>query len=169
MYEVSIKMTLPPDSMLSDTPRAETPETEEASQDTDKYSAFTKLEKYAIVSMVSYASWSSNMSSFILLPALKPLSEAFNVSIARINLAVTVYLAVGAVVPLFVGDAADVLGRRAAYIFTLSVFAVANVGLALADSYGMFMGLRVLQAVGQTGKTLAAALHVDVPLLTQDC
>lgn len=101
--------------------------------------------------MMSYASWSANLSTFIFLPALKSLSEAFEVSVDRINLIITVYMAVGAVVPLFIGEAADVLGRRAAYIVTLSLFATANVCLALADSYETFLGLRMLQAVGQSG------------------
>lgn len=102
--------------------------------------------------MISYASWSANLSTFIFLPALKPLSEAFKVSVDRINLIITVYMAVGAVVPLFVGDAADVLGRRAAYVVTLFLFATANLCLALADSYERFLGFRMLQAVGQSGK-----------------
>lgn len=101
--------------------------------------------------MVSYASWSANLSTFIFLPALIPLSNAFEVSVDKINLIITVYMAVGAVVPLFVGDAADILGRRAAYVVTLALFATANLCLALARSYETFLGLRMLQAVGQSG------------------
>lgn len=117
----------------------------------EPYTVFTRLEKCCIVAMISYASWSANLSTFIFLPALVPLSEAFEVSVDRINLIITVYMAVGAVVPLFVGDAADVLGRRAAYVVTLTLFATANLCLALAESYETFLGLRMLQAVGQSG------------------
>ncbi|ROW08794.1 hypothetical protein VMCG_02976 [Cytospora schulzeri] len=123
----------------------------EGAQNAEQYSVFTKLEKWFIVAMVSYASWSANLSTFIYLPALKPLAEAFSVSVAKINLIITIYQAVGAVVPLVVGDAADVLGRRAAYIVTLCLFMVANICLALADSYTTLLGLRMLQAVGQSG------------------
>ncbi|KKY30784.1 putative major facilitator superfamily protein [Diaporthe ampelina] len=101
---------------------------------TDGCIIFTSREKCCIVAMISYASWSANLSTFIFLPALKTLSEVFEVSVDRINLIITVYMAVGAVVPLFVGDAADVLGRRAAYVVTLFFFATANLCLALADS-----------------------------------
>jgi predicted MFS family arabinose efflux permease len=123
----------------------------ETNQTSEPYTVFTRLERCCVVAMISYASWSANLSTFIFLPALKPLSEAFEVSVDRINLIITVYMAVGAVVPLFVGDAADVLGRRASYIVTLSLFGTANLCLALADSYEMFLGLRMLQAVGQSG------------------
>ncbi|KAG8169143.1 hypothetical protein KVR01_001892 [Diaporthe batatas] len=124
----------------------------EADQPSEPYTVLTKLEQCCILAMISYASWSANLSTFIFLPALKPLSEAFEVSVDKINLIITVYMAVGAVVPLFVGDAADILGRRAAYVMTLSVLAIANLCLALADSYEYFLGLRMLQAVGQSGK-----------------
>lgn len=124
----------------------------ETNEISEPYTVFTRLEKCCIVVMISYASWSANLSTFIFLPALKPLSEAFKVSVDRINLIITVYMAVGAVVPLFVGDAADVLGRRAAYVVTLFLFATANLCLALADSYEKFLGFRMLQAVGQSGK-----------------
>lgn len=138
-----------PDPGMSETPEA--------------YTVFTRLEKCCIVAMVSYASWSANLSTFIFLPALIPLSNAFEVSVDKINLIITVYMAVGAVVPLFVGDAADVLGRRAAYVVTLSLFATANLCLALAGSYGTFLGLRMLQAVGQSGASQVNMLNLVFP------
>lgn len=138
------------------------PETE-MSELSEPYTVFTRPEKCCIVVMVSYVSWSANLSTFIFLPALKPLSEAFEVSVDRINLIITVYMAVGAVVPLFVGDAADVLGRRAAYIVTLSLFTIANLCLALADSYEVFLGLRMLQAVGQSGVKILKVSNLILP------
>lgn len=136
------------------------PEIYEASE---PYTVFTRLEKCCIVAMISYASWSANLSTFIFLPALKPLSEAFEASVDSINLVITVYMAVGAAVPLFVGDAADVLGRRAAYVVTLALFATANVCLALAGSYETFLGLRMLQAVGQSGASQVELLKSVLP------
>lgn len=132
----------------------ETPET---------YTVFTRLEKCCIIAMISYASWSANISTFIFLPALIPLSNAFDVSVDKINLIITVYMAVGAVVPLFVGDAADVLGRRAAYVVTLSLFATASLCLALAESYETFLGLRMLQAIGQSGANQVKRLNLVLP------
>lgn len=139
----------------------------EGAQSTEQYSVFTRTEKWIIVVIVSYASWSANISTFIYLPALKPLSEAFSVSVAKINLIITIYQAVGAVVPLFVGDAADVVGRRAAYIITLCLFLIANICLALAESYSTLLGSRMLQAVGQSGKTFLphVVITVELPLV----
>jgi MFS family permease len=138
----------------------------EMGETSEPYTVFTRLEKYCIVVMVSYVSWSANLSTFIFLPALKPLSEVFEVSVNRINLIISVYMAVGAVVPLFVGDTADVLGRRAAYVATLSLFTIANLCLALADSYEVFLGLRMLQAVGQSGAKYLKLWNLRLVILT---
>lgn len=118
----------------------------------ENYSAFRSTEKWLIVAVVSYASWCSNLSAFIYLPALKPLADAFSVSIGQINLTLTVYNAVATVAPTLVGDAADVWGRRPAYLFTLTIFVVSNICLAQATSYSELLGLRVLQTLGQSSK-----------------
>jgi MFS family permease len=131
----------------------EGPEVKKCPED-EKYSVFTKTEKWCIVAMVSCASLSSNLSSFIYFPALKLLSETFSVSVDQINLMITSYMAVAAVAPTLVGDAADVLGRRPAYFVTLGLFVTANICLAQAKSYSELLGLRVLQALGVSGKVL---------------
>ncbi|KAI1322654.1 multidrug resistance protein [Xylariaceae sp. FL0255] len=119
-------------------------------QEQEQYSIFTRTEKRCIVAIVSWASWTSNLSAFIYLPALKPLADAFDVSVGQINLTLTVYMAIAAVAPIIVGDVADVLGRRLAYFGTLSLFFFACVGIALASSYSELLGLRALQALGQS-------------------
>jgi MFS family permease len=145
-------MFSPTDS--SDAEKAtEGPKSEEC-QENEKYSVFTKTEKWCIVAMVSYAGFSSNISNFVYYPALKLLSEKFSVSVAQINLTVTSYMAVATVAPTLVGDAADVWGRRPAYLVTLGLFVTANICLALAKSYDELLGLRVLQALGVSGKVL---------------
>ena len=120
--------------------------------DSEPYSAFTKREKWFIVTMVSYALLSSNLCSFIYFPALKFLSERFSVSVGQINLMITSYMAVATVAPTLVGDLADILGRRLAYLVTLSLFVTSNICLALAKSYSQLLGLRVLQALGVSGR-----------------
>ena len=149
-----IKLCFP--QILSDVEKViEGPEVKKCQED-DKYSIFTKTEKWCIVAMVSYASWCSTLSSFIYFPALNLLSETFSVSIDQINLTITSYMAVATVAPTLVGDAADVLGRRPAYLVTLGLFVTANICLALAKSYNELLGLRVLQALGVSAGGLAA-------------
>ena len=116
-----------------------------------KYSVFTTAEKWCIVAMVSYAAWFSTLSSFIYYPAIHQLSQTFSVSVDKINLTVTSYMAVATVAPTLVGDTADVLGRRPVYVIALSLYIGANVAIVLSDTYSALLGLRVLQALAISG------------------
>ena len=117
----------------------------------EKYSVFTTAEKWCIVVMVSYAAWFSTLTSFIYYPAIHPLSQTFSVSVDKINLTVTSYMAVAAVAPTLVGDTADVLGRRPVYVIALSLYIGANIAIVLSNTYAALLGLRVLQALAISG------------------
>lgn len=79
------------------------------------------------------------------------LAQTFSVSVEKINLSVTSYMAVATVAPTLVGDAADVLGRRAVYVVVLSFYIGANVGIVLSRTYSALLGLRVVQALAISG------------------
>ena len=117
----------------------------------ERYSVFTTAEKWCIVAMVSYAAWFSTLCCFIYFPAIDALSQAFSVSVDKINLTVTSYMAVATVAPTLVGDAADVLGRRPVYVFALSLYIGANTAIVLVNTYPALLGLRVLQALAISG------------------
>jgi multidrug resistance protein len=53
--------------------------------------------------------------------------------------------------PTFVGDLADIAGRRPAYIITFIIYIGANIGLALQNSYAALFLLRCLQSTGSSG------------------
>ncbi|KAI1661235.1 chloramphenicol resistance protein [Daldinia decipiens] len=134
-----------------------------ATETMDRYSVFTIAKKWCIVSMVSYAAWFSTLSSFIYFPAVHLLSEDLSVSVDKINLTITSYMAVATIAPTLVGDAADVLGRRPVYMITLSLYVVANIAIALSKSYNALLGLRVLQALAISGTfSVAYGVITDV-------
>lgn len=122
-----------------------------STQPPELYSVFTPLERWVIVSIVSYATWFSGLSSFIYYPALDALSNSLSVSIGKINLTVTTYLAVATIAPALFGDFADILGRRPVYLITLSLYSVANLCIALSETYNELLGLRALQALAISG------------------
>lgn len=117
----------------------------------ERYSVFTRNEKWCIAAMVSYAAWFSTVSSFIYYPALELLSKTLSVSVDRINLTVTAYMAVATVAPTLVGDASDTFGRRPLYAITFVLYMAANIAIALSRSYPTLLGLRVLQAMAISG------------------
>ncbi|KAK6856153.1 hypothetical protein PG995_008304 [Apiospora arundinis] len=115
------------------------------------YSAFSHAEKWCVVSVVSFAAWFSTVSSFIYYPALHLLSKSLSVSVDKINLTITSYMAVATIAPTLVGDTADVLGRRPVYILVLSIYAASNIAIALSKTYKALLGLRVMQALAISG------------------
>jgi predicted MFS family arabinose efflux permease len=130
-------------------------ETEASPEDrsrVERYSLFTSTEKWCIIILVAYATLFSGLSSFIYYPAIHALSQSLRVSIDKVNLTVTSYLAVATIAPTFFGDLADVLGRRPVYLFTLGLYVVSNISIALSTTYPALLGLRVLQALAISGK-----------------
>lgn len=91
------------------------------------------------------------MSSFIYYPALQLLSESLHVSVDKINLTISSYMAIATIAPTLVGDAADVMGRRSVYIVILGIYIASNIAIALAESYSALLGLRILQALAISG------------------
>ncbi|KAH7169908.1 multidrug resistance protein [Dactylonectria macrodidyma] len=139
------------------------PTSADPSVEESEYSVFAKAEKWCIVVMVSYAACFSTLSSFIYFPALQPLADSFSVSVAKINLAITCYMAVATVAPILVGDTADTQGRRPVYILALTLYVGSNVGMALARSYAAHLGLRVAQAMAISGTfSIAYGVVTDV-------
>jgi MFS family permease len=103
------------------------------------------------VGLVASAGWFSTLSSFIYYPLLPVLAEDLHTSIDRINITITAYLAISGVAPSIVGDAADMFGRRPIYLVTLSIYLVANIGIALQKSFTALLLLRMLQSAGISG------------------
>ena len=115
------------------------------------YSTFTKTQKRWVLALVALAGWFSSLSSFIYFPAIPSIAADLNESIERINLTVTAYLIMSGVFPSIVADAADTMGRRPVFIFTLAVYVAANIGLALQTSFGLLFFLRMAQSAGISG------------------
>ncbi|KAK5232340.1 hypothetical protein LTR47_006553 [Exophiala xenobiotica] len=127
------------------------------------HSAFTKNQKRFIVFMASWAGFFSPVSGQIYFPALNPLARDLNVSDSLINLTLTSYMIFQGLAPTFVGDFADAAGRRPAYAICFVVYIVANIGLALQNSYAALFVLRCVQSTGSSATiAMCSAVVSDV-------
>jgi sugar phosphate permease len=117
----------------------------------EAYSVFTKREKHIAVFLITFAATFSPLSSFIFFPAINALSTSLKVSVEKINLTVTSYMIVAGLAPAIVGDLADMTGRRNVYLITLLIYAGANIGLALQNSWIALFLLRMMQSAGGAG------------------
>ncbi|RYO99670.1 hypothetical protein DL765_010924 [Monosporascus sp. GIB2] len=104
----------------------------------------------------------SPMSSFVFYPAITSLATSLNVTIGLINLAITTYMVVSGITPAILGNAADKIGRRPVYLLALTVYLLANIGLALQNNFAALLVLRMLQSAGSSvgdGSTPAAGIN----------
>ena len=126
------------------------------------YSSFSKGTKVLLVLMTVFATFFSPFSSFVYLPAITPIAEAYHRSVADINLTVTLYQVMQAVAPLVFGDLSDQLGRRPVYMLTFAIYIGANVGLAVQHSYAALLVLRALQSTGSSATVaIGSAVMAD--------
>ncbi|KAH8658214.1 major facilitator superfamily domain-containing protein [Xylariales sp. PMI_506] len=127
------------------------------------YSIYTTWQKRSIVLAAALTAVFSSLTIQIYLPALNVLAHDFQVSDAQINLTVTTYMVFQGLVPMFVGEYADRVGRLPAYIACFVVYTIANVGLALSRNYASLLGLRCLQSAGAAAtQALCSAVVADI-------
>ena len=129
------------------------------------HSIFTENQKRFIVFMASWAGFFSPVSGQIYFPALNALSADLKVSNTLINLTLTSYMIFQGLAPTFIGDLADTMGRRLAYVVCFVIYIAANIGLALQNSYAALFVLRCIQSSGSSG-TIAMASGVVSDIAT---
>lgn len=127
---------------------------------------YSVKEKWAIVILASVTSAFSTVSSPIYLPAIPTLERHFHSTTENINLTVTIYSIFQGISPMFWASLSDAFGRRPILIACLVIYLGADVGLALANSYGILFGMRILQAFG-IASTVAIAGGVVGDLTTR--
>lgn len=132
---------------------------------TDLYTTFTRKEKRLLTLLLGLTTTTSPLTATIYFPLLPLLRAHFNTSTQAINLTITLYIIFQALSPTIFGPLSDSLGRRPVYLFTLALYMVANLGLALNDhSYGVLLGLRTLQSLGAS-----AAFAVSYGVVADVC
>jgi multidrug resistance protein len=123
------------------------------------YSNFSQRQKAVIVALIATAGFFSPFTAFIYFPALQSIASDLGVTIELMNITVTVYLLVQALVPAFLGDLSESIGRRPVYLLIFVVYCAASIGLALQRDYTALLVLRMLQSAGSSG-TIALAYGV---------
>lgn len=101
-----------------------------------------------------------NMSAF--LPSLPAMTEYFGTDYAVMQLSVSLYLAVTAVVQLFIGPISDRFGRRPVILACTGIFVAATLGCLLAPTAEIFLAFRMLSGAVAVGLVLSRAVVRDI-------
>lgn len=113
-----------------------------------------------IITLVSLAGMSA-LAMNIFLPSLPGMTDYFNTTYSVMNLSISMYLAVTALLQIFIGPVSDKVGRRPVVLFSFFIFGIATIGCLLSKSIELFLFFRMLQAVIVTGMVLSRAIVRD--------
>lgn len=144
---------------------AEPPTASTGSQNGSKpYSIFSVSHRRILTAILGIASIASPLSANIYLPLLPLLQTQYRSSAQAINLTLTLYVVIQAVMPAFFAPAADAHGRRLISIVTYIIFTVASLGLAINDISGnkSYVALILLRAMSAPGVSACASITYGV-------
>jgi len=98
----------------------------------------------------------------IFLPSLANMTEYFQTDYAVMQLSVSAYLAVNAVIQILVGPISDRYGRRPVVLWCIAIFSLATLGCMLSTTVEMFLFFRMVQSVISIGLVLSRAIVRDI-------
>lgn len=104
----------------------------------------------------------SAMTMNIFLPALPDMAAWFHVDYWVMQLSVSLYLGLNAVLQIVIGPLSDRFGRRPVMVWSLVVFLVATLGTLLAQTAMLFLVCRMAQASVAAAMVLSRAVVRDV-------
>ena len=107
-------------------------------------------------------SGASALAMNIFLPSLPNMTAWFETDYRLMQLSVSLYLLVNAVLQIFIGPISDRYGRRPVILGALAIFLIATVGTLLAPTVEVFLAFRMLQAVVVAGLVLSRAAVRDM-------
>ncbi|KAK8108258.1 uncharacterized protein PG998_010271 [Apiospora kogelbergensis] len=125
-----------------------------SASEAEPYSIFTPRHRKILTVLLGLASFASPLTANIYLPLLPLLQDQYHATAQAINLTITLYVVVQAVIPIFFAPTADQYGRRLVSLASLLVYTVGSIGLAINDAagrrYPALLLLRALQAFGSS-------------------
>ncbi len=104
----------------------------------------------------------SALAMNIFLPSLPGMTEWFATDYRLMQLSVSLYLGMSAVLQIAIGPVSDRFGRRPVLLWSVVIFLFATVGTLLAPTAGMFLFFRMVQAVIAAGMVLSRAAIRDM-------
>ncbi len=114
-----------------------------------------------LITLVSISATGA-LSMNIFLPSLPAMARDFGVEYGFMQLSVSAFLAVSAVLQLLCGPISDRFGRRPVVLGSFAIFLLATLGTLLAKDAGWFMAFRLVQAVITTGFVISRAVVRDM-------
>lgn len=157
-------MTMTEKSQMATSPESRPPELEQAIADPGPYTTWTSRDRALLICLLGYLCLASSLTANIYFPLIDLLADRYGVSAQAINLTITLFFVLQGIAPSFWSPLSDSFGRRPVYLATFAVYALASLGLSVADrTYPALLLLRALQSVGGSAVlSLSYAVVADV-------
>ncbi|MGM0949868.1 MAG: MFS transporter [Bacillota bacterium] len=113
-----------------------------------------------ILYIVCFSAFFASLSQNIYSPIIPIIKESFHVSTAMVNLSVSVFMIVTAMMQMILGAIIDFKGARIVLITGILATAAASIGCAVTSDFTLFLIFRMMQAAGSAALPLIAATTI---------
>ena len=103
----------------------------------------------------------SVLSLNMFLPSLNNIAATLQADYALVNISISGFMAVTAILQLIIGPLSDRYGRRPVLLAALALFSIASLGCLLATDIWVFLFFRLLQSVITAGWVVSFAIVRD--------
>lgn len=106
---------------------------------------------------------SGTISTNVFFPAISSLTQDLNATAASVSGSISLFILFQGATPVLWSGLSELVGRRIPYIASLLLYCGATAGCASANSIGVFIVLRILQACGSSAVlALGAGTLADI-------
>ncbi|SDZ51581.1 Predicted arabinose efflux permease, MFS family [Evansella caseinilytica] len=113
-----------------------------------------------ILYLVCISAFFASLNQNIYSPIITLVRDSFDVSLTLVNLSVSLFIFVTAILQIIYGSLVDVKGARFVLLPGLILTVAASIGCAVTTNFTLFMIFRVLQAIGTAAIPLIAATTI---------
>ncbi|PIE96134.1 MFS transporter [Bacillus fungorum] len=116
----------------------------------------TSFLLYLLCISAFFASLNQNIYS----PIIPIIRDSFHVSITMVNLSVSIFIFITAIMQIVFGSIIDFKGARTILIPSIILTIIASIGCAITSNFTVFLICRILQAIGTAAIPLIAATTI---------
>ncbi|KAG0702538.1 vacuolar DHA amino acid exporter [Suillus ampliporus] len=124
---------------------------------------WSNAKKNAILFIISGASMITGFSTNIQNPANAQIAQQLHASSGDISLSLSLFILIQGNFPIIWSAISEIKGRKLVYLFSVALFTLGSVIVAVSRTIGLVIGMRILQSVGASAViTIGAATLADI-------